>query len=126
MLALNSSTWVPSNTVWPMPTMPGRMSLTSIWVVAPEMQARHTAESHEQAERKPANRSWVDSNLREKCLLVKENGRIALTVVAQVCYRLKLQMPTSFSPAADTFQPAAPVCSWAWRWYWGSTEEASA
>jgi len=30
-------------------------------------------------------------------------------------------MPTSFSLAADTFQPAAPVCSWAWRWYWSPT-----
>jgi len=30
-------------------------------------------------------------------------------------------MPTSFSPVADTFRPAAPVCAWAWRWYWSST-----
>jgi len=33
--ALNSSTWVPSNTVCPTPTMPGRISETGICTVAP-------------------------------------------------------------------------------------------
>ncbi len=47
MLALNSSTCVPSNTVWPMPTMPGRMSLTSIWVVAPDSRLDTPTQGHE-------------------------------------------------------------------------------
>jgi len=30
-------------------------------------------------------------------------------------------MPRLFNPATDCFQPAAPVCAHAWRWYWSST-----
>jgi hypothetical protein len=68
----------------------------------------------------------VYTNLREKCLLVKEKWAIVLTGIAGVCYRLQRLMPTSFSSVSDRFQTAAPVCASAWRWYWSSTEEASA
>jgi hypothetical protein len=68
----------------------------------------------------------LNPNLREKCLLVKEKWPIVLTGIAGVCYRLHLLMPTSFSPASDRVETAAPVCAPAWRWYWSSTEEASA
>jgi hypothetical protein len=68
----------------------------------------------------------LNLNLREKCLLVKEKWAIVLTGIALVCYRLDLLMPMFFSPASDRVQMAAPVCVPAWRWYWSSTEEASA
>jgi hypothetical protein len=68
----------------------------------------------------------VLSNLREKCLLVKEKWPIVLTPIEEVCYRQTVQMPTSFSPASAIFRFNAPVCASAWRWYWSSTEEASA
>ena len=38
------------------------------------------------------------SNLREKCLLVKEKWPIVLTRIAGVCYRHALLMPQSFAP----------------------------
>jgi hypothetical protein len=68
----------------------------------------------------------VDSNLREKCLLVKEKWPILLTAIAEVCYRLTLQMSTSFSPVSFVIRPVAPAYGFAWRWYWSSTEGASA
>jgi len=68
----------------------------------------------------------LTSNLREKCLLVKEKWAIVLTPIAQVCYRFKLLMPTFFSTPFVFCRPAAPMCVCAWRWYRGSTGEASA
>jgi hypothetical protein len=59
-------------------------------------------------------------------LLVKEKWPIVLTAIAGVCYRLTLLMPSFFSLASDIVQTTAPVCAPAWRWYWSSTEEASA
>jgi len=59
-------------------------------------------------------------------LLVKEKWAIVLTLIVEVCYRLTLQMPTSFSPARLDSLPLAPACASEWWSYWSSTEEASA
>ena len=65
---------------------------------------RHTDQGHEHGEHEPPKFHGFDSNLREKCLLVKEKWPIVLTAIAEVCYRLNLLMPTSFSPVSDTVQ----------------------
>ena len=107
MCALNSSTWVPSNTVRPTPTMPGRTSPTLICVGAPEVSADAA--------------TTIPSRLKS----VRRKGMIHFDTDRRPLVWSNPLMPQSFAPELSVLV-APRACAGSWRWYWGSTEEASA